>query len=61
MAKLVLETWAGRREYEVEVVGYTPKKVRVRVLEDKGVMLPGRRFVAFGGLVLVPRYAVRET
>jgi hypothetical protein len=60
MTVLVLDTWAGRREYPVEILGYTKKRVRVRVLAQNGVMLPGRRFVPFGAVVLVPTYAVRE-
>ena len=55
---IVLDTWAGRRYYAVEVVGETPKKVRVRVLAPGGVMLPGRRYVNCGEEVLVPKHAV---
>lgn len=55
---LVLDTWAGRRDYAVEIVGQTPRKVRVRVLTPGGVMLPGRRYVNCGGIVLVPKHAV---
>lgn len=55
---LVLDTWAGRRYYAVEIVGQTPKKVRVRVLTPGGAMLPGRRYVNCGETVLVPKHAV---
>lgn len=55
---IVLDTWAGRRYYAVEVVGETQKKVRVRVLVPGGVMLPGRRYVHCGEEVLVPKHAV---
>lgn len=55
---LVLDTWAGRRYYAVELVGQTPKKTRVRVLTPGGVMLPGRRYVNCGETVLVPKHAV---
>ncbi len=55
---LVLDTWAGRRYYAVELVGQTPKKARVRVLTPGGVMLPGRRYVNCGETVLVPKHAV---
>lgn len=55
---IVLDTWAGRRYYSIEVVGETAKKVRVRVLAPGGVMLPGRRYVNCGEEVLVPKYAV---
>lgn len=58
---LVLDTWAGRRYYAVEVVGETPKKVRVRILTPGGVMLPGRRFVNCNETVLVPKHALSDT
>jgi hypothetical protein len=57
---VVLDTWAGRRYYAVEVVGETPKKARVRILTPGGVMLPGRRYVNFGETVLVPKHALSE-
>lgn len=57
---LVLDTWAGRRHYAVELVSETPKKARVRVLTPGGVMLPGRRYVNCGETVLVPKHAVVE-
>ena len=55
---IVLDTWAGRRYYAIEVVGETPKKTRVRILTPGGVMLPNRRYVNFGETVLVPKHAV---
>ena len=55
---IVLDTWAGRRYYAVEVIGETPKKVRVRILTQGGVMLPGRRYIHCGEEVLVPKNAV---
>lgn len=55
---IVLDTWAGRRFYAVEVVGRTPKKVRVRILTPGGVMLPGRRYVSCGDEALVPLHAL---
>ena len=57
---VVLDTWAGRRYYAVEVVGETPHKARVRVLTPGGIMLPGRRYVQFGEIVLVPKHAVEH-
>ena len=57
---IVLDTWAGRRYYAVEVVGETPKKFRVRVLTPGGVMLPGRRYVNCGETVLVPKTAIAD-
>lgn len=61
MACLVLDTWAGRLRYPVEVVGETPKRLRVRILEPDGVMLPSRRFAKYGEVVLVPKYAVSHS
>lgn len=59
MAKaIVLDTWAGRRYYPVEVIGESPKKSRVKVLAAGGVMLPGRRYAQYGEKVLVPKHAV---
>lgn len=55
---LVLDTWAGRRYYAVEIVGETPKKARIRILTPGGVMLPGRRYVNCGETVLVPKHAI---
>ena len=55
---IVLDTWAGRRYYAVEVVGETPKKTRVRILTPGGVMLPNRRYVDCGETALVPKHAV---
>lgn len=57
---VVLDTWAGRRYYAVEVVGETPKKTRVRVLTPGGVMLPGRRYVQCGEVALVPNHAIKD-
>ena len=56
---VVLDTWAGRRYYAVELVGETPKKARVRILTPGGVMLPGRRYVQYGEIVLVPMQSGR--
>lgn len=58
MKSIVLDTWAGRRYYAVQVVGETPKKARVRILTQGGVMLPGRRYADYGETVLVPKRAV---
>lgn len=57
---VVLDTWAGRRYYAVEVVGETPKKARIRVLTPGGVMLPGRRYVQCGEVVLVPKHGIKD-
>lgn len=55
---VAINTWAGRRTYEVEVVGETKKRYRVKALQY--MMLPGRRFVSEGQVVLVPKTAVGE-
>lgn len=57
---VVLDTWAGRRYYAVEVVGETPKKARIRVLAPDGVMLPNRRYVQCGDIALVPKHAIYD-
>ncbi|WP_146052298.1 hypothetical protein [Diaphorobacter sp. LR2014-1] len=57
---IVLDTWAGRRYYAVEVMGETPKKARVRILTPGGVMLPGRRYANCNDIVLVPKHALSE-
>ncbi len=57
---IILDTWAGRRYYAVEVVGETPKKARFRILTPGGVMLPGRRYVHCNDIVLVPKHALSE-
>lgn len=55
-AYIRLDGWAGRERIPCEVVGETPKRYRVRLLQS--AMLPGRRCVESGAVVLVPRYAV---
>lgn len=50
---IALDTWAGTRYYHVEVVGETPKKVKVRILSPGGINLPGRRHAACGDIVLM--------
>ena len=58
---IVLDTWAGRRYYAVEVVGETPKKLRVRILTPGGVMRPRRRYLNCGDTLLVPKQEVVDT
>jgi len=55
-ATLVLNTYAGRREHSVEIVGETPKKYRVRFTDN--FPLPGRRWAEAGSVTLVPKSAV---
>lgn len=57
---IALETWAGRRYYRVEVVGETPKRIRVKVTHPGGVRFPGGRYVPQGKTTLVPKYALRD-
>jgi len=58
MATLELDGWAGRTHWPVEVVGETPTRYRVRLLQD--TRLPGRwREGHAGDVVLVPKYAIR--
>lgn len=54
-AYVAIDSWAGRRLVEVEIVGETPQRYRVRLVEDS--MLPsGRKHK--GDVVLVPKTAV---
>lgn len=55
-ASLLLDSWAGRREVPIEVLGETPKRYRVRLLSD--AMLPRRGHIQAGEIVLVPKHAV---
>lgn len=57
IAHLALETWAGLRLRPIEVIGETPKRYRVRLLED--TTLPSGRYRLAGEVVLVPKQAVR--
>lgn len=57
MSTLELDGWMGRTSHPVEVIGETPTRYRVRLLED--TRLPGRRRGAKGDVVLVPKHAVR--
>jgi hypothetical protein len=55
------ESWAGRAKHEVEILGATPKRYRVRAVESWRVGHGrGRRSIAAGDVVLVPRGAVRD-
>jgi hypothetical protein len=55
---LRLDGWAGRERIPVEIVGETPKRYRVKLLE--AARLPGNRPHDAGDVVLVPRYAVQQ-
>lgn len=58
MVVVALETWAGTRTHPVEIVGETKTRYRVKALAS--MTLPGKRFVAEGETVLVPKHAVKE-
>lgn len=56
---LVLDGWDGRSYTEVEVIGQTPKRLRIRAI--KRTKLAGRdRWLEPGQIALVPTYAVRD-
>lgn len=57
-AVLILNTYAGRREYPILIIGETPKKFRVKILSQTNVILPGRRIANYGDIILVPKTAV---
>ena len=57
-AVLVLDGWEGRSETPVLVVGYTPKRWRIKAIER--TRLAGRhRWLEAGAVALVPTRAVR--
>lgn len=60
-AVLILNTYAGRREYPILIIGETPKKFRVKILSQTNVILPGRRIANYGDIILVPKTAVYRT
>jgi len=56
---IATQGWEGLNYIPVEVVGETPKKVRVKLLRD--CRLPGRnRSGKKGQVVLVPKTALRR-
>ena len=55
-ATLCLNSWAGRVEHPVQVLKETPKRYKVKLLED--TLLPSGR-KREGDTVYVPKYAVR--
>jgi hypothetical protein len=57
VAILVLDGWAGRQRIPCEVIGETPKRYRIKLLQD--AQLPSRRSCKAGDVVLVPKYSVR--
>lgn len=58
-AWIVTEGWAGILHYGVEIIGETPKKYRVRLL-DESFLPPCNGTVRYrGDIFLVPKHAVR--
>jgi hypothetical protein len=55
---VAVNTWAGRREYAVDVVGETKTRYRVRARQD--MSLPGNRYFYEGQVFLVPKSAVSK-
>jgi hypothetical protein len=58
MAKVVTNSWAGRREIECKIVGETSKRYRVRLLE--AATLPNHKRYEVGDVALVPKSAVKQ-
>lgn len=58
-AIVAVNSWAGRFEYAVSVIGETPKRYRVRWID--GWHSSRWRSFAAGDVTLVPKYAVRFT
>lgn len=57
--RLVLDGWAGRSETLVEVIGQTPKRLRIRAITR--TKLAGRdRWLRAGEVALVPAAAVLD-
>lgn len=57
-AYLCVNTWAGRREYPVEIVKETAKRYKIRMRGNE--ILPGKRIPCKGDEVFVPKYAIRK-
>jgi len=58
IGELVLDGWEGRTYQRVEVIGHTPKRLRIRAIER--TRLAGRRrYLEPGQTALVPTRAVR--
>lgn len=55
---VVLQGWAGIHYVAVEIVGETPKRIRVRILEERAKLAGRQRWASYGDIVLVPKYAV---
>lgn len=58
MTYLCVDTWAGRREYPVEIVKETAKRYKVRLNGNE--ILPGNRVEPKGTEIYVPKYAIKQ-
>lgn len=56
MKAVAIDSWAGRMYVAVEVIGETPARFRVRILDDEA-QFPHRRLLK-GDVVLVPKDSV---
>lgn len=56
--ELGLDGWSGRNWTKVEIVGETPKRYRIRALQD--MRLAAYRFLLNGQEALVPKTAIRN-
>lgn len=55
---ILLESYAGLTKHRVEIIGETPKKYRVRALQE--TRLAGRgRYILTGDETLVPKHAIQ--
>jgi hypothetical protein len=57
---IALQSWAGLRYEPVEVLGETPKRFRVKILNDKAKLAGRNNWASRGDVILVPKHAVRE-
>lgn len=57
IAQVCKQSWAGFLAYDVEVIGETTQRYRVKALQP--FTLPSRRHLAVGDVALVPKTAVR--
>jgi hypothetical protein len=59
-AELLIQSWAGLIRHEIEIVGQTPKKYRVKWIKDEPFIPPKSGTVRQkGDIFLVPKTAVR--
>lgn len=56
-AYVAVDSWSGRHDYAVIVVGETPKRYRIQAVME--MRLPNRKHLKVGDTALVPKRAVR--